>query len=75
MSAAEDVKQTIGDAWPFKQTAEDREVSFTLTHRSMQGEALALMTGLPVENFDIHAEGRALVDGILERKKASDGGV
>ena len=51
----------------------DFTVSFPA--RDMHPEALSLMTGLHPASFEhpIHAEGRALVAGILDRKAASNG--
>lgn len=43
----------------------------TFPAKDMHPETLSLLTGLHPENFDIHTEGRALVEGILERKKES----
>lgn len=42
--------------------------------KDMDPEALTLMTGMHPSNFEhpIHAEGRALVAGILARKEASE---
>jgi hypothetical protein len=49
------------------QTDEDRDVSFTLTAKDVHPETLALLTGMHPAHFD--AEGHALVQGIIDRKR------
>ena len=70
-----DVKAPDGVSLRDILTDANAPATFTATFpvKDMHPEALALLTGLHPENFDIHAEGRALVQGILERKKATDG--
>lgn len=53
------------------QTDEDKDVSFTLTATGLHPEFMALLTGMHPAHFD--AEGHALVEGIIERKEATDG--
>jgi hypothetical protein len=52
------------------QTAEDREVSFTLTAHNLHPETLALLTGMHPACFD--PEGHALVQGIHDWKAAQE---